>query len=131
MISALLKPKIIDNVSESIKRNKEKIKQSYDKTTRNPITLEVGQPVSVQLQPSTNKHWTPGTVADVLSDRSYIVNVDDTQYRRNLSHIRPSSSQNVPENHNAPLSSSPHKSHNSHSTHQNHIEYHDQPNVSE
>lgn len=100
MIPALFEPKVITNVQDTIRRNKERIKYSYDKAARSPVSLEIGQPVSVQLQPATNKNWTPGKVTDILSDRSYLVNVNDALYRRDLSHIRPTSSQNTQSYHN-------------------------------
>lgn len=91
-IKSLLKPKVVENVSENIKNNKERIKYMHDKRSKRATTLEIGQPVSVQIHPASNKTWTPGIIADVLSDRSYLVDVNDTTYRRDLIHIRPLSS---------------------------------------
>ncbi|XP_059054414.1 uncharacterized protein K02A2.6-like [Achroia grisella] len=62
VIKDLLKPNVIKNVAETIKSNKEMIKYSHDKKAKKATTLEIGQPVVVQIQPSSNKSWTPGII---------------------------------------------------------------------
>lgn len=89
VIPELLKPQVIQDVSANIENKRLGTKQSYDKRAKQAVTLEIGQPVSVQLQPSVSKTWTPGIIEDAFSERSYLVNVNDASYRRDLSHIRP------------------------------------------
>lgn len=100
VVPSLLKPQVVKDVSEDIEKRRKDIKQTFDKRAKKAVTLEIGQPVSVQVQPSVSKSWTPGIIEDVLSDRSYLVNVNDTSYRRDLAHIRhleaPASSQAGP-----------------------------------
>lgn len=92
-----LKPKVIQNVPVDIQKKKEQIKSYVDRRARKPVLLDIGQPVLVQLQLS-DKYWRPGYVADIVSDRSYVVNVEGTLYRRDLVHIRPLSLQQKDEN---------------------------------
>ncbi|XP_062713235.1 uncharacterized protein K02A2.6-like [Aedes albopictus] len=82
-------PKVVENVPESIEQNRRRIKWHYDKKTRNLPDLQIGSPVYVQLKPEASKLWSPGKVLDQLSDRSYLVNVNGTNYRRSLVHLKP------------------------------------------
>ena len=54
--------------------------------------LVIGQPVRVKAQPQRPESmWLPGQVINVAAPRSYIVEVNGRQYRRNRVHIRDSS----------------------------------------
>ena len=53
--------------------------------------MVVGQPVRVKAQPQKpESNWLPGQVVDVSAPRSYIVQVNGRQYRRNRIHLRDS-----------------------------------------
>lgn len=82
-------PKVVRNVPEDILENKRRMKYYYDRKSRALPTVETGSPVYVQLQPETTKAWTPATVNRKLNDRSYIVDVGGSCYRRDLVHIKP------------------------------------------
>lgn len=84
-----LKPKVVENVSSTIEEKRQLNKHYYDKKTRDLPELIVGQPVVVQVKPLTSHIWSPGIIEEVLNDRSYIVNVDGSRYRRDLVHIKP------------------------------------------
>ncbi|XP_065080058.1 uncharacterized protein K02A2.6-like [Ochlerotatus camptorhynchus] len=86
---ANLMPKVVEHVPEAIEENRRKIKLNYDRKTRNLPDLQTGSPVYVQMNPEISKQWTPGTVANRLSDRSYTVNVNGSNYRRSLIHLKP------------------------------------------
>ena len=88
MIREFYKPAIIEKVPITIENKRRVDKYFYDKKSIKPPKLEIGQPVVVQLQPANSNLWSPGIVEEQLSDRAYIVNVNDTSYRRDLSHIR-------------------------------------------
>lgn len=84
-------PEIVKNVSEKIETNKQQYKTYYDKRTKYSPTLNIGQPVAAQLNPEMTKKWTPGSIENKLSDRSYVVNIDGNKYRRNIVHLKPMS----------------------------------------
>lgn len=84
-----LVPKPQTGVPKAIENNRRKAKYYYDKRTRNLPTLETGDPVYVQLQPEASKQWTPASVSSKLNDRSYIVDVDGSCYRRDLVNLKP------------------------------------------
>ncbi|XP_062541034.1 uncharacterized protein LOC134209069 [Armigeres subalbatus] len=88
-----LRPRIVENVPESIEDNRRKIKYKYDKKSRNLPNIETGSPVFVQLTPETSKLWTPGTISKRLNDRSYAVAANGREYRRSLVHIKPRNEQ--------------------------------------
>ena len=85
-------PKVIENVKEDIKNNREKTKNYYDKSTKYTRPLEKGETVIVQLQPDKNKIWTKGVITSKLNDRSYVVDANNTLYRRDIIHLKPHTS---------------------------------------
>ncbi|XP_055590629.1 uncharacterized protein K02A2.6-like [Uranotaenia lowii] len=82
-------PKVVENVPPAIEKNRKKAKYYYDKKSKPLPELQKGAPVHVQLRPDTSKTWSPGTIANRLNDRSYLVNVDGVDYRRSLVHLKP------------------------------------------
>lgn len=84
-----LKPKVIESVPETIESNKQKSKQNYDKSTKKLPQLETGEKIAFKLRPENEKTWTYGTVVDCAKDRSYIIEHDGKQLRRNREHIKP------------------------------------------
>lgn len=87
--AANLQPKVVEDVPSAIEQNRKRNKYHYDKKSRPLPELLTGSPVYVQLHPETSKLWTPGTVSNRLNERSYLVNVDGTEYRRSLVHLKP------------------------------------------
>ncbi|XP_055619559.1 uncharacterized protein K02A2.6-like [Toxorhynchites rutilus septentrionalis] len=86
---ANLFPKVVENVPEAIKDNRRKTKWQYDKKTRHLPTFQVGSPVFVQLNQENSKQWTPGKISSQLNERSYMVNVNGSNVRRSLVHLKP------------------------------------------
>lgn len=88
---ANLLPKVVEHVPAAIEENRRKIKLNYDRKSRNLPELQIGSPVYVQMNPEVKegKQWTPGTIANRLSERSYTVNVSGNNYRRSLVHLKP------------------------------------------
>lgn len=80
--------KVVEGVPEAIMKNRQKIKYNYDKRARQLPELEIGSPVYVQARPQSSKVWSPGVISNKLSDRSYVVNVDGTNYRRDAVNIK-------------------------------------------
>lgn len=84
MIHEKLKPTIQKSVPENIRSNKERAKYNFDRTTRKYRQLEI----LVKLKGSDSP-WTAGKIMDQLQNRSYIVKVNETQYRRNRHDLKP------------------------------------------
>ncbi|XP_055605136.1 uncharacterized protein K02A2.6-like [Uranotaenia lowii] len=84
-----LTPKVVENVAEAIETNRKKAKQQYDKKTRELPDLEVGSPVYVQLNPESSKHWTPAVIHQRQNERSFVVDVQGSSYRRDRKHLKP------------------------------------------
>ncbi|XP_062716630.1 uncharacterized protein K02A2.6-like [Aedes albopictus] len=97
MSTSNLKPKLVSGVPEAIEERRRKAKFQYDRKTRNLPNLETGSAVYVQLQPETSKKWTPARVSNKLNERSYVVDVDGMQYRRDLVHLKPRNEPQTPE----------------------------------
>lgn len=81
-------PNDIENVSDKIKEQRRNSKLYYDKKTKKLPKLQIGESVHVQLKPKTDKLWTSARVEQELSDRSYLVEVNEAKYRRDRTHIR-------------------------------------------
>jgi len=87
MSEHLLKPKVTTQVQQNIEKRRQQSKSSYDKTAHPLNPLKPGQTVRLQTPKGFN-HL--GVVVKATSDpRSYIVNVNGTEYRRNRRHILP------------------------------------------
>ena len=90
----LYRPQVINDVSEGIIRKRQVAKSYHDKTVKQLPPLIVGQHVQVKLKPQLPRSdWTLGTIVDSCSPRSYTVEVNGKQYRRNRVHLRDSSAQ--------------------------------------
>ncbi|KXJ62355.1 hypothetical protein RP20_CCG018860 [Aedes albopictus] len=96
MSTSNLKPKLVSGVPEAIEENRRRAKFQYDQKARSLPPLETGSSVYVQLNPETTKKWTPGRVSNKLNERSYIVDVDGMQYRRDLVHLKPRNEPQTP-----------------------------------
>lgn len=88
MPASNLFPRVIEGVPDSIKKSRQKAKQVYDKKSRCLPQFEAGSPVYVQLRPDSSKLWVPGVVDQQLSDRSYLINVEGANYRRDAVNVK-------------------------------------------
>lgn len=87
--SQMLNPKVIDTVKQNKTVKHQKAKLLYDKSAKELPELTKGQPVRVQPSSADPKaKWRYGTCVDQVSPRSYIVNVDGKEYRRNRKFLR-------------------------------------------
>lgn len=84
-----LLPKVVENVPSAIENQRKHNKKHYDRKVRYLPELKVGSPVYIQLEPASSKTWTPGTVCNRLSERSYLVDVEGNKYRRSRVHVKP------------------------------------------
>lgn len=91
-----LLPKLVEDVPAKIEENRRRSKLYYDRKTKNLPKLSVGSPVYVQVHPESSKQWSSGAVSHRYNDRSYSVNVDGTNYRRSLVHLKPRKDPDTP-----------------------------------
>ena len=88
----LLKPKLLEEVSQKLKLQKAKESLDYDKGAKELEELRPGD--IVRLQPSTSqtgkkKDWTQARVKGKVDIRSYQVRTEDGRvFRRNRGHLR-------------------------------------------
>ena len=93
--TSLLKPEVADGVTEKIELKRQKAKSYHDKQAKRLSELEIGQ--EVRIAPNLRgKPWNLGTCTEKLSDRSYIVESNGEQYRRNREHLKPTLTQPEP-----------------------------------
>ena len=65
-------------------KKRQTTKSYYDQHAKQLPDLAIGQPIRVKCHPQTlNSDWTPGIVTSKAAPRSYLVQVDGQQYRRN------------------------------------------------
>ena len=82
-------PQIQMDVQQALIKKRQKTKSYYDRHAKQSPDLAIGQPIRVKRHPQTpNSDWTPGIVTSKAAPRSYIVQVDGQQYRRNRIHLR-------------------------------------------
>ena len=84
--TSLLKPEVADGVTDKIELKRQKAKSYHDKQAKRLPELEIGQ--EVRIAPNQRgKPWNLGTCTEKLSDRSYIVESNGEQYRRNREYL--------------------------------------------
>ena len=84
---SFLKSEVADGVTEKIELKRQKAKSYHDKQAKRLPELEIGQ--EMQIAPNLRgKPWNLGTSTEKLSDRSYIVESNGEQYRRNREHLK-------------------------------------------
>ncbi len=93
-----LEPQIVptETVIASQVETKRKAKLHYDKQAKELPPLVIGQQVRAKVRPQSSATWSPGKVVNKLTPRSYIIEAENRQYRRNRSHIRRSNEVNTP-----------------------------------
>lgn len=90
VVDKLLYPEVEVSVSEKIVDNKQRAKHYYDSGAKNRNKLLVGEPVFVRLEGASSKGpWHSGRISDRFSDRSFMVEVNNKQYRRNKADVKP------------------------------------------
>ena len=82
----LLEPHVITNVPEMIERRKQKQKHYYDQHTQELPKLDNGDAIRMRLP--GEKEWSLGQVIGDAGNRSYLVEVNGKQYRRNRRWLR-------------------------------------------
>ncbi|XP_058828067.1 uncharacterized protein K02A2.6-like [Topomyia yanbarensis] len=91
-----LMPKLVAGVPQAIEERRRKTKLQYDRKTKNLPQLETGSPVYVQLNPEISKRWTPAMISNKLNERSYVIDVNGAQYRRDLVNLKPRNEPQTP-----------------------------------
>ena len=77
-----------------MKKRKEKQIYYYDKSTRNYERIKTNENVHVKL--NGDKTWSKGRMKEEISDRKYIVEINNKEYIRNRKHIK---TDNIKEEH--------------------------------
>ena len=77
----LLEPRVITNVTKMIEMRKQKQKHYYDQHTHELRKLDNGDAIRMHLP--GEKEWSLGQVIGDVGNRSYQVEVNGKQYRRN------------------------------------------------
>ena len=84
--SKLLKPKVVQNVHENLKLKQETQKRYFDRGTKQLPLLKEGEKVKMRLP---NKSWKDAKVVTKSTfPRSYVVECEGRQYRRNRVDLR-------------------------------------------
>ena len=81
-------PLVQMDVQQALIKKRQTTKSYYDQHAKQLPDLTIGQPIRVKHHPQTpNSDWTPGIVTSKAAPRSYMVQVDGQQYRRNRIHL--------------------------------------------
>ena len=86
----LLEPCVIPTLTivKATVKKKQQNKRYYDKVSKPLPPLVVGEHIRAKIKPKSSPCWSRGTVVSKQSDRSYIVESNGRQYRRDRFHIR-------------------------------------------
>ena len=82
----LLRAKVDKEITKAMMNKRLRSKQYYDRVSRTLLELHNEQPVRVRIW---GKKWSLGKVIRQVTPRSYLVEVNGQQYRRNRTFIRP------------------------------------------
>lgn len=94
----LLEPDVIQDVPKLIKKRKEQYKHYFDRNAKDLPELTEGQLVRAQIQPGLKQPWMKGIIKKDDGIRSYIVDINGHEYRRNRKHIRSTKEKELPNN---------------------------------
>ena len=83
-----LKPTVVEGVVKKLKKRNEKQKKYFDRKSRALERLSTGD--VIRMRCPGGSRWSLGKVIEVLAFRSYLVEVNGRQYRRNRRHLRTS-----------------------------------------
>ena len=81
-----LKPTLIEGVTKKMEKGKEKQKKYFDRQSRTLKKLSAGD--VIRMRCLSDSRWSLGKVNEVMSFRSYLVEVNGRRYRRNRRHLR-------------------------------------------
>ena len=85
----LLKLHVIENVPQMLKDKRTKSKTRYDENAKELPNLISGQSIRMKPSPSDySKKWRCGACVSEVGTRSYVIDVDGKQYRRNRRDLR-------------------------------------------
>ena len=86
MVTTLLEPRLVPEVSQGLQEQQERQKRYYDRGAKTERDLKPGDVVRIQR----GTQWEPVVVAaNHSAPRSYMVNQDGRLLRRNRRHLRP------------------------------------------
>ncbi|MGH0185610.1 UNVERIFIED_CONTAM: hypothetical protein FKN15_018632 [Acipenser sinensis] len=86
----LLKPKVVEDVTERKEIRQQKTKHYYNRQAKDMPELQEGQTIRALLTPNSKSNkWEPGICTKQISPRSYEVKVNGHTYRRNRKDIKP------------------------------------------
>ena len=86
LAKTLLEPRVITKVPEMIEKRKQKQKHYFDQHTQELPKLDDGDAIRMRLP--GEKKWSLGLVIGDIGNRSYLVEVNGKQYRRNRRWLR-------------------------------------------
>ena len=78
-----LKQRVYKNVQKKIEKQRNNAKQHYNRNAKDQQQLKNGQKAYIKITPD-NKKWEPGYIRKQIKDRSYIININGRNYRRNI-----------------------------------------------
>jgi hypothetical protein len=82
----LLKPKVVENVTTNLKKERDRQKRYYDQHTASLPKLSKGDHVLAKTDPQAN--WQPAKVKKEIAPRSYLITDNNNRVlRRNRSHL--------------------------------------------
>lgn len=81
------KSEIVKDASRKIEKHKLKTKKYFDVGTRVLKDLRENPIVFSKINPDTDQTWKKGYIEKKISDRSYIVVMDEKEYRRDRKRI--------------------------------------------
>ena len=90
--SSMLRPQVVPpaEVTERLERKRDEMKRHFDVGTKSLPEVGIGETVRVQMQNGPKAStWQPGLCIGRQSSRSYIIESQGAQLRRNRQHIRP------------------------------------------
>ena len=87
--SNLYTPKVQDAVPQQVAHKRQQAKRFFDRRAKSLPDLVIGQPIRAKAHPrAEDSPWKPGIVKGKVAPRSYLVEVEGRQYRRNRKHLR-------------------------------------------
>ena len=88
---SLYEPQVQKEVTEHLINKRRKAKKYYDHGARSLPDLVIGQPIRAKTRPKVaDSPWVPGYVKAQVAPRSFLVEVNGRDYRRNRVHLRDS-----------------------------------------
>ncbi len=88
--SELLEPVVVSTktIIKATVKKKQQNKRYYDNVSKPLPPLVVGENIRSKIKPSSSPCWSRGSVVSKYNDRSYVIETNGRQYRRDRFHIR-------------------------------------------